>query len=130
MSTTEAPRTAEPALPSATRRRLVAYIVVRLTGLLLAVLVVGHLLVTHVVTDVAGTNANFIAKRWGSALWLTWDWLMLAAALGHAGAGVWVAIDDYARSASGRRRLHRGLVLVVAALFVLGSFVIAKAVYS
>lgn len=130
MSTTEAPRTAEPAMHSAARRRLVAYLVVRLTGLLLAVLVVGHLLVTHVVTDVAGTNASFIAKRWGSAVWLTWDWLMLAAALGHAGAGVWMSIDDYARTASGRRQLHRGLVLAIAALFVLGSFVIAKAVYS
>ena len=107
-----------------------AYLMMRLTGVLLAVLVTGHLVVTHVVTDVASTDASFIAKRWGSALWVTWDSLMLAAALAHAGAGVWAALDDYARDPALRRRLRGGLVALTVALLVFGAYVIAKAVYS
>jgi succinate dehydrogenase hydrophobic anchor subunit len=115
---------------AALRRGLYSYLLVRLTGLVLAVLVIGHLIVTHVVTDVAGTDAGFIAKRWGSALWLAWDWLMLAAALAHAGAGVWVAIDDYSRPAARRRRMHQFLLGVLLVLFALGTFGIAKAIYT
>ncbi|MGH8889558.1 MAG: succinate dehydrogenase hydrophobic membrane anchor protein [Acidothermaceae bacterium] len=110
--------------------RRVTYLMMRLTGVLLAVLVTGHLVVTHVVTDVASTDASFIAKRWGSALWVTWDSLMLAAALAHAGAGVWAALDDYAHDPALRLRLRRGLVAGTVALFFFGAYVIAKAVYS
>jgi succinate dehydrogenase hydrophobic anchor subunit len=112
------------------RGQLVTYLMVRLTGVLLAVLVIGHLVVTHVVTDVAHTDANFIAKRWGSALWVTWDALMLAAALAHAGAGIWAAVEDYAREPTLRHRLHVTVIAVTVALFVFGAYVIAKAVYS
>jgi succinate dehydrogenase hydrophobic anchor subunit len=133
MSTTTRPATAstDAATPAAKRQsRRGAYLMMRLTGVLLAVLVTGHLVVTHVVTDVASTDASFIAKRWGSALWVTWDSLMLAAALAHAGAGVWAALDDYARDPALRRRLRRGLVALTVALLVFGAYVIAKAVYS
>src|SRR5690348_12622579 len=78
MSTTLNPRPAEAVAQTRRRHsRRMVYVMMRLTGVLLAVLVTGHLLVTHVVTDVAGTDAGFIAKRWGSALWVTWDSLML-----------------------------------------------------
>jgi succinate dehydrogenase / fumarate reductase membrane anchor subunit len=133
MSTTTRPGTASTdAATQATKRqsRRGAYLMMRLTGVLLAVLVTGHLVVTHVVTDVASTDASFIAKRWGSALWVTWDSLMLAAALAHAGAGVWAALDDYARDPALRRRLRSGLVALTVALLVFGAYVIAKAVYS
>jgi len=133
MSTTTRPATAgtqAEAQSAKPQSRRIAYVMMRLTGVLLAVLVTGHLVVTHVVTDVAGTDANFIAKRWGSALWVTWDSLMLAAALAHAGAGVWAALDDYARDPVRRRRLRQGLVAGTIALFLFGAYVIAKAVYS
>jgi succinate dehydrogenase hydrophobic anchor subunit len=127
---TDATRQPAPTSPAALRRGLYTYLLVRLTGLVLAVLVIGHLIVTHVVTDVAATDAGFIAKRWGSALWLAWDWLMLTAALAHAGAGVWVAIDDYSRPAPRRRQMHQLLVGLLVLLFALGTFGIAKAIYS
>ena len=131
MSTTLNPRPAEAAAQTRPRHgRRTVYVMMRLTGVLLAVLVTGHLLVTHVVTDVAGTDAGFIAKRWGSALWVTWDSLMLAAALGHACAGVWAALDDYVRGAKLRRRSRVALVALTFALFVFGAYVIARAVYS
>jgi len=107
--------------------RPVRYLILRLTGVLLAVLVVGHLVVTHVVTDVADTDANFIAQRWSSALWLAWDGLLLACALAHAAAGVWSAIDDY--GGARRRGWRWTLLAATAALFGLGLYTIARAVY-
>lgn len=112
------------------RSRLTSYLLIRLTGLALAVLVIGHLAVTHVVTDVADTDAGFVARHWGSALWITWDVLMLAAALCHAGAGLWIAIDDYARTEVVRRRLRRTLIAISVALLALGTFTIARSVYA
>lgn len=111
-----------------TRAHLLTWVLVRLTGLLLTVLVLGHFALTHIVHDVAETDAAFVARRWGSALWLAWDWSMLTAALAHGAAGAWVAIEDYTPAGARRRRLHRLLVAVSALLFVAGTATIAAAI--
>jgi len=99
------------------------YLTVRVTGVLLAVLVTGHFAVTHIVHDVAATDASFVAQRWGSALWVAWDALLLACALVHGASGVWVAVDDYVTPR--RRRPWRALLVgVTAVLFALGAVVL------
>ena len=107
--------------------RLAASVAVRITGLVLAVLVLGHFTLTHIVTDVADADADFIARRWGSALWLAWDLTMLATALFHGAAGVWIAIEDYSPDARRRRRRQRALVALTVALLGLGTVTIAAA---
>jgi succinate dehydrogenase hydrophobic anchor subunit len=109
---------------------LLVSLVVRLTGVALAVLVLGHFALTHVLTDVAETDSGFVAERWASALWVAWDWTMLAAALLHAGAGMWIVIGDYAAGAARRRLWRRVLALGCGALWVLGSVLIAVALLS
>jgi succinate dehydrogenase hydrophobic anchor subunit len=109
------------------RTRLAAYVTIRLTGLLLAVLVLGHFALTHVVTDVAEADAGFIARRWGTALWIAWDWLMLAAALVHGAAGVWVTIEDYTPDRGRRRRRQAVLTGASAAMLALGTVTLAIA---
>ena len=55
-------------------------------------------------------------RRWSSALWVAWDPTMLAAALVHAGAGIWLLIAEQAPAAASstpagaRRRDGRGAV--------------------
>ena len=92
------------------------------------VLVLGHFALTHVVNDVAETDAAFVARRWGSALWLTWDWLMLAAAIAHGAAGVSVAIDDYAVDRSSRARYRRILFGLSAIALSIGTVTIVAAI--
>jgi len=111
-----------------TRRRALVWVMVRLTGLLLSVLVLGHFALTHILTDVANTGSSFVARRWGSGVWLAWDWLMLAAALAHGTAGIWVAIEDYTPSPAARRRRQWALLALAAVLFVLGSVTIARVI--
>jgi succinate dehydrogenase / fumarate reductase membrane anchor subunit len=93
----------------------------------LTVLVLGHFALTHIVNDVAETDAAFVARRWGSALWLIWDWLMLVAALVHGAAGVSVAIDDYAPAADQRGRYRRILLGLTTAALAAGTVTIAVA---
>lgn len=103
------------------RPRLAAFLVMRTTAVLLAVLVLGHFAVTHLVTDVAQTGSSFVLRRWSSALWLAWDWTMLAAALAHAGAGIWLMIDEQAPGVVLRRRLQVATAATVAVLLVVGT---------
>ena len=109
------------------RARLVVYLTIRLTGLLLAVLVLGHFALTHLVTDVADADAGFVARRWGAALWIAWDWLMLAAALIHGAAGVWIAVEDYTPDRRRRLRRQAALVGTSAVLLALGTLTLAIA---
>jgi succinate dehydrogenase / fumarate reductase membrane anchor subunit len=104
--------------------RLAMFIVMRTTAVLLAVLVLGHFALTHIVTDVSDTGSSFVLRRWSSALWLAWDWTMLAAALAHGGAGAWLVIEE---QAGGRvaQHLKSGLVLTVTVLLTLGTIALA-----
>lgn len=115
--------TRERSMPQSVRRHAVRYVLLRLTGAFLAVLVCGHFLVVHFITDVADTNASFIAVRWGQVLWVIWDSVMLAAALLHGVIGMTIAVSDYT---SGRRRriVSAGLVGLTVLLFVYGAIVI------
>ncbi|GAA1217815.1 hypothetical protein [Prauserella alba] len=100
------------------RRRRAAYVALRLSGVLLAVLVLGHFVATHVTTDVADTDSRFIDRRWATALWLIWDGVMLTATLAHAVLGLWTVTADY--TAGGRRRLWRAALLGGAGIVLLG----------
>jgi succinate dehydrogenase hydrophobic anchor subunit len=113
------------ALRSARPRGVLTWLVVRVTGLLLAVLVLGHFAVTHIVTDVAETGSEFVAERWGSTIVLGWDWLMLAAAVLHGAAGLRVIVVEYA----GPRRvrlLSAGLFALSGAMVALGTVTILR----
>jgi succinate dehydrogenase hydrophobic anchor subunit len=119
----------EPVAPvaqqdAAASPRLLEYVLLRLTGLVLAVLVLGHFAVTHFVTDVAGDDSSFVARRLSSALWIAWDSAMLAAALAHGVAGVRIALLDYTGHI--RRRLERATVALSLALFGIGVLAIVQ----
>ena len=70
----------------------------RLSGLVLLVLAVGHVLIMHVLEEgVDRVDFGFVALRWNSLFWKTWDWLMLSLALVHGVNGLRVIILDYVR---------------------------------
>jgi succinate dehydrogenase hydrophobic anchor subunit len=120
-----APHVSEVADPSS---RVFGYVLLRVTGLMLSVLVLGHFVVTHFVTDVARDDSAFVARRLSSALWIAWDAAMLAAALAHGAAGVRLALADYSTEPGRRRLLERVVVSVSVVLFVVGVIAITRAV--
>ncbi len=103
-----------------------AWLTIRLTALLLAVLVLVHFAVTHLQFDVAETDARFVAARWRSGLVVATDWLMLAAAILHGGAGAWIVIGELASGAGRRRALRIGMAALALAMLALGTLTIVS----
>lgn len=105
------------------------WVTVRGTGLLLSVLVLGHLLFVHLLSDVSATNASFVARRWAQSLWLAWDGAMLSAAFIHGAAGALVVVRDYVRRPRSRRYWQVAVLGTCALFTALGWFTIAAAVF-
>ena len=55
----------------------------RISGLVLVFLALGHFTLTHIVNDVVDTDSGFVADRWSNPLWRAYDWALLALALFH-----------------------------------------------
>lgn len=101
------------------------WVFMRVSGLALIVLVLGHVLVTAILgTGVQQVNFAFVAGRWSSLYWRAWDLLMLWLAEIHGCIGLRTVINDYARRAG--TRLSLKVLLYVSAVFVLalGTYVI------
>jgi succinate dehydrogenase / fumarate reductase membrane anchor subunit len=96
----------------------------RISGLVLVFLALLHFAITHIINDVAETDAIFVGERWDNPLWRIFDWALLALALLHGLNGVRWIIDDYVRS-PGKRAATKAVTYSVAfGLFAYGTFVI------
>jgi succinate dehydrogenase / fumarate reductase membrane anchor subunit len=87
----------------------------RVSGILLLVLALGHLLIMHILNNVDVINYQFISDRWASPLWRTYDIMLLVLALAHGFNGVRVLIYDYVSSRNWR-------VFALSTLYVFGLF--------
>jgi succinate dehydrogenase / fumarate reductase membrane anchor subunit len=106
------------------------WVAMRGTGLLLSVLVLGHLLFVHLLTDVAQTSSSFVARRWSGGLWVTWDGIMLTAAFLHGAIGMTTVVRDYTGNQLSRRAWLVAVYTLSAALTGLGWYAIVATVVS
>jgi succinate dehydrogenase / fumarate reductase membrane anchor subunit len=105
---------------------LAVWYLMRLTGLGLFILALGHYLIVHVVFDPSEQTAQWIIdERWGSIAWRTVDWLMLSFVIFHAFMGMRTVVHDYT-SGGLRTALSMGLYLVALVLFAMGTMVVAN----
>jgi succinate dehydrogenase / fumarate reductase membrane anchor subunit len=93
----------------------------RVSGILLIFLVIIHLIVMHVTTDVACTTYQFVAQRYDNPLWRLYDWLLLTLALLHGMNGLRVVIDDYVRGRAARLTLLSAAGTLTLVFFMLGT---------
>jgi succinate dehydrogenase / fumarate reductase membrane anchor subunit len=96
------------------------YMLIRVTGLLLVVLALGHFALTHIITDVADTGSEFISARWSSVVWLIWDSLLLGSAFLHAAGGLVAVIRDYQPDRQKGRRYIAIMMASIGVLLVIG----------
>lgn len=116
-----------PRRPAARRSNfeLYSWVFMRISGLLLVVLVLGHLFIMNILDGgVHRINFAFVAGRWASPFWQFWDLLMLWLAQLHGGNGLRTIIDDYARKDSTRFWLKMMLYTAMAVILVLGTLVV------
>jgi succinate dehydrogenase / fumarate reductase membrane anchor subunit len=113
--------------PRSTRTNfeLYSWLFMRLSGLLLTFLVLGHLTIMLVLDGgVEKINFAFVAGRWASPFWQVWDLLTLWLATLHGVNGLRTVINDYAER-DGTRLALKALLYTAALLMIfLGSLVI------
>jgi succinate dehydrogenase / fumarate reductase membrane anchor subunit len=102
-----------------------SWLFMRLSGIVLLFLTVGHVLIMHVMEEgVERVDYNFVVERWASPLWRTWDWMMLSLALLHGINGMRIIVQDYVRGSGARLAWNSVFVIVGFALFVLGTIIV------
>jgi succinate dehydrogenase / fumarate reductase membrane anchor subunit len=118
-------RRQRPGQRSRTNFELYSWIFMRLSGVLLVVLVLGHLLIMNVLDGgVQRLNFGFVAGRWSSPFWQTWDLLQLWLAELHGTNGLRTVINDYAERDGTRFWLKMLLYTSAGLVLVLGTLVI------
>jgi succinate dehydrogenase / fumarate reductase membrane anchor subunit len=116
-----------PRRPAARRSNfeLYSWLFMRLSGMALVVLVLGHLFIMNILDGgVHRINFGFVAGRWASPFWQMWDLLMLWLAQLHGGNGLRTIINDYARKDTTRFWLKMLLYVSMVLIITLGTFVI------
>ncbi|MGE5603299.1 MAG: succinate dehydrogenase [Nitrososphaerales archaeon] len=113
-----------------TRPEIVGWVFMRLSGVLLLFLALGHFGIQHVVNDVHDLSLGFVAQRWGMLGWRIYDALLLALALIHGLNGLRIVVDDYVRRPALNRAFRWVIVIVGAVLILIGSIVLIGGVRS
>src|SRR3954468_353682 len=123
----EPPRLRTKRTPRATRGNfeLYGWLFMRLSGIVLVVLVLGHLLIQLVLDGgVSKIGFAFVAGRWASPFWQGWDLLMLWLAMLHGANGLRTVINDYAQRPQTRLWLKGLLYAATVFTVLLGTLVI------
>ena len=122
----EAPRAPHKRVsPGGKSFEMYSWLFMRLSGIVLVVLVLGHLLIMNVLDGgVHRINWGFVAGRWASPFWQAWDLIMLWLAELHGANGLRTVINDYARKDGTRVWLQLLLLISVVLTLAVGTLVI------
>ena len=91
------------ATPSMTRRKVqikynferYAYLFMRMSGLALLILAVGHMIIQHVLNSSGNLTLIFVAEQWNSWGWKAYDIFLLLFAIPHGINGLRNVLEDY-----------------------------------
>jgi succinate dehydrogenase / fumarate reductase, membrane anchor subunit len=99
----------------------------RLSGLALVILALGHMFIMHVLVELTGGEINFafVQSRWGTPFWRIYDLLLLVLAFLHGANGARIVIGDYVANRRARSLIIGALLVISGIWLVLGMLVIA-----
>jgi len=101
------------------------WLFMRISGILLLVLALGHLVVMHLFeTGAERIDFGFVATRWDSPLWRTWDWMLLMLALIHGINGLRNITLDYVKPPGIRFAINMTSYIIGFVLMVLGTVIV------
>jgi succinate dehydrogenase / fumarate reductase membrane anchor subunit len=103
---------------------LYAWIFMRISGLALLFLALGHLLMMHILHNVDSIDFRFVAARYATPFWRTYDLLMLWFAMIHGVNGVRTVLVDYVSPRGWRTFSLSSLYVAGFILLTLGSLAI------
>jgi succinate dehydrogenase / fumarate reductase, membrane anchor subunit len=98
----------------------ISWLFMRFSALALIFLVLGHFAIQHVINDVHNLDLAFVQQRWTGPGWRIYDALMLSLALVHGLNGLRIVADDYILDARRNKVARWAIVVIGAALIVVG----------
>lgn len=123
--TIENPRSARPVRRRGVNLEKWGWIYMRASGVVLVVLIFGHLFVNLFVGEgVKAIDFAFVAGKWADPFWIVWDTALLWLALIHGANGMRTIVNDYAGNTLLRRVFKGALLASTVLLLVLGTLVI------
>lgn len=119
-------RSARPR-PEASGRERFWWYFMRLSGLALVILALGHMFIMHVLVELTGGEINFafVSSRWGNPFWRIYDFLLLVLAFVHGANGARIVASDYLENRTARSLVIGALLAISGIWLVLGMLVIA-----
>ena len=104
--------------------QLWAWVFMRISGIALLVLALGHLVIMHLVNNVDTIDYNFVAGRYAGWGWRGYDLALVLLAMLHGLNGAKILIDDYVHPPAARKLATALLHLIGGGFLLLGVFVI------
>ncbi len=103
---------------------LYAWLFMRISGVVLLFLALGHLAIMHVINNIEVINYDFVAARFMTPFWRTYDLVMLWLAMIHGANGMRTLVDDYISARGWRLVSLASLYVVSIVILALGSLVL------
>ncbi|AAF10526.1 succinate dehydrogenase hydrophobic membrane anchor subunit [Deinococcus radiodurans] len=97
------------------------WIFMRISGLILVFLVLGHIYMTFIQVSEADATYVAVVNKLSNPAWKFYDWLILALALLHGANGARYSIEDYVRTRPDRAWIKGTFYTVIALLFAFGT---------
>ncbi len=88
-----------------------AWLFMRLSGVAMLILAVGHMVIQHILNSSANLTIEFVAVQWSSWGWKAYDILLLWMAIPHGIRGLQNILADYIHN-PGLMRVISGLLFV------------------
>jgi succinate dehydrogenase / fumarate reductase membrane anchor subunit len=105
-----------------------AWYFMRISGLMLVFLALGHLFITHILNNVETINYYFVSNRWADpktgVVWRLWDLTMINLAMFHGFNGLRQVLDEYVTRPGRRVIVHTLIWMSMTAMIVIGTFAI------
>ena len=121
----DAPRSLNRRSAQRSNFELYSWLFMRISGIVLVFLVLGHLFIMNFLDGgVQRINFAFVAGRWASPFWQSWDLIMLWLAMLHGTNGMRTIINDYAERDQTRFWLKMILYVSSGFIILLGTLVI------
>jgi len=100
---------------------LIAWWFTRVSGLILLFMALIHFSMMHITMDSWNITYEWVAQRYSTPFWKTYDIIMLVLAMFHGCNGVRYVIDDYIRPQGLRVALNSLVYVATLALLIYGS---------
>ncbi len=105
-----------------------AWYFMRISGLVLVFLSLGHLFIVHIVYNVETINYAFVADRWAAPrtgyLWRLYDLALINLAVFHGFNGLRQILDEYVTRPGRRVAVHTLIWVATTVLIAIGSYAI------